>query len=52
MNIFLYSRYRRIYKTDNSLLYIIYKKQNIYITDYFTPLDIKKATNCVVNHKK
>ena len=35
MNIFLYSRYRRIYKTDNSLLYIIYKKQNIYITDYF-----------------
>jgi len=35
MNIFLYSRYRRIYKTGNSLLYIIYKKQNIYITDYF-----------------
>jgi exonuclease III len=35
MNIFLYSRYRKIYKTDNSLLYIIYKKQNIYITNYF-----------------
>ena len=35
MNLFLYNRYRKIYKTDNSLLYVIYKKQIVYITDYF-----------------
>jgi hypothetical protein len=35
MNIYLYNRYRKIYKTDNSLLYVIYKKQIVYITDYF-----------------
>jgi hypothetical protein len=35
MNFFLHNRYRKIYKTDNSLLYVIYKKQIVYITDYF-----------------
>ena len=35
MNIFLYNRYRKIYKTADSKLYVIYKKQKVYITDYF-----------------
>ena len=35
MNIFIYNRYRKIYKTADSKIYIIYKKQKVYITDYF-----------------
>ena len=35
MNIYLYNRYRKIYKTADSKLYVIYKKQKVYITDYF-----------------
>lgn len=35
MNIFLYNRYRKIYKTADSKLYVIYKKQKVYIADYF-----------------
>ena len=35
MNIFLYNRYRKIYKTNDSLLYIIYKKKEVYISKYF-----------------
>ena len=35
MNIYLYNRYRKIYKTADSKIYIIYKKKNVYITEYF-----------------
>ena len=35
MNIYLYNRYRKIYKKADSKLYVIYKKQKVYITDYF-----------------
>ena len=35
MNIFIYNRYRKIYKTADSKIYIIYKKKNVYITEYF-----------------
>ena len=35
MNIFLYNRYRKIYKTVDSKLYVIYKKEKVYIADYF-----------------
>ena len=35
MNIFLYKRYRKIYKNADGLLYIIYKKDKIYIAKYF-----------------
>ena len=35
MNIFLYNRYRKIYKTADSKLYVIYKKEKVYIADYF-----------------
>jgi hypothetical protein len=35
MNIFLYNRYRKIYKTHDRLLYIIYKKKQIYLENYF-----------------
>lgn len=35
MNIFLYNRYRKIYKTYDNLLYIIYKKKEVYISKYF-----------------
>ena len=35
MNIFLYSRYRKIYKTADRKLYVIYKKKIVYIADYF-----------------
>ena len=35
MNIFIYNRYRKIYKTADSKLYVIYKKQKVYIADYF-----------------
>jgi hypothetical protein len=35
MNIFLYNRYRKIHKNADGLLYIIYKKDKIYIAKYF-----------------
>lgn len=35
MNIFLYKRYRKIHKNADGLLYIIYKKDKIYIAKYF-----------------
>ena len=35
MNIFLYKRYRKIYKTDDGLLYVIHKKNKINISKYF-----------------
>jgi len=35
MNIFIYNRYRKIYKTADSKLYVIYKKEKVYIADYF-----------------
>jgi hypothetical protein len=35
MNIFLYNRYRKIYITNDSLIYIIYKKKRVYISKYF-----------------
>jgi exonuclease III len=35
MNIFLYKRYRKIYKNADGLLYVIYKKDKIYIAKYF-----------------
>ena len=35
MNIFLYKRYRKIYKNVDGLLYIIYKKNKVHIAKYF-----------------
>jgi len=35
MNIFLYNRYRKIYITNDSLIYVIYKKKRVYISKYF-----------------
>jgi hypothetical protein len=35
MNIFLYNRYRKIYVTNDSLIYVIYKKKRVYISKYF-----------------
>lgn len=35
MNIYLYNRYRKIYKTADIKLYIIYKKKIVYVTEYF-----------------
>jgi hypothetical protein len=35
MNIFLYKRYRKIHKNADGLLYVIYKKDKIYIAKYF-----------------
>jgi hypothetical protein len=45
MNIFIYDRYRKIYKTDNNLLYVIYKKNKVYITDYFKKNGVIKKEN-------
>uniref|UniRef100_A0A6C0IBD0 Endonuclease/exonuclease/phosphatase domain-containing protein n=1 Tax=viral metagenome TaxID=1070528 RepID=A0A6C0IBD0_9ZZZZ len=35
MNIFLYKRYRKIHKTADGILYVLYKKDKIYIAKYF-----------------
>ena len=35
MNIFLYNRYRKIYITNDSLIYVIYKNKKLYISKYF-----------------
>ena len=35
MYIFLYNRYRKIHKTADGLLYVIYKKNKVYIAKYF-----------------
>ena len=52
MNIFLYNRYRKIYKTNISLLYVIYKKQKVYITDYFKKNGvIKKVHKHLIQQK-
>jgi len=52
MNIFLYNRYRKIYKTNISLLYVIYKKQKVYITDYFKKNGvIKKVHKHLIEQK-
>ena len=42
MNIFLYNRYRKIYKTDDGLLYVIHKKNKINISKYFTKKGVVK----------
>ena len=42
MNIFLYKRYRKIYKTDDGLLYVIHKKNKINISKYFTKKGVVK----------
>jgi hypothetical protein len=35
MNIFLYNRYRKIHKTADGLLYVLYKKDKVNIAKYF-----------------
>lgn len=35
MYIFLYNRYRKIHKTADGLLYVIYKKNKVHIAKYF-----------------
>jgi hypothetical protein len=52
MNIFINNRYRKIYKTDKTWFYVIYKKEKVDITEYFKKNGvIKKKYNHLIQQK-
>lgn len=52
MNIFLYNRYRKIYITNDSLIYVIYKKKKLSISKYFKKNGaIKKEHNHLIQQE-
>ena len=52
MNIFINSRYRKIYKTGEKLFYVIYKKEKVNITELFKKNgEIKKKHNHLIQQK-